>query len=98
LAKRLVSRRFLPPDPHVEEPYRLTPRLALRVGLLGMVALAAESRRYLWSRPRRWVLRHGAPYPWRARLALGLYGALVLRSTVFGDPIFWNLLWEAGPA
>ncbi|WP_432906406.1 peptidase M50 [Micromonospora matsumotoense] len=42
--------------------------------LLGMVALAAESRRYLWSRPRRWVLRHGAPYPWRARLALGLYG------------------------
>ena len=31
-------------------------------------------------------------------LALGLYAALVLRSVVFGDPIFWNLLWEAGPA
>ena len=31
-------------------------------------------------------------------LALGLYAALVLRSIVFGDPIFWNLLWEAGPA
>ena len=31
-------------------------------------------------------------------LALGLYAALVLRSLVFGDPIFWNLLWEAGPA
>ena len=30
-------------------------------------------------------------------LALGLYAALVLRSIVFGDPIFWNLLWEAGP-
>jgi len=31
-------------------------------------------------------------------LALGLYAALVLRSIVFGDPIFWNLLWDAGPA
>ena len=31
-------------------------------------------------------------------LALGLYSALVLRSIVFGDPIFWNLLWDAGPA
>ena len=31
-------------------------------------------------------------------LALGLYAALVLRSLVFGDEIFWNLLWEAGPA
>ena len=31
-------------------------------------------------------------------LALGLYAALVLRSIVFGDPIFWNLLWQAGPA
>ena len=31
-------------------------------------------------------------------LALGLYAALVLRSIVFGDPIFWSLLWEAGPA
>ena len=30
-------------------------------------------------------------------LALGLYAALVLRSLVFGDPIFWSLLWEAGP-
>ena len=31
-------------------------------------------------------------------LALGLYTALVLRSLVFGDEIFWSLLWEAGPA
>ncbi len=27
-----MSRRFLPPDPRVEEPYRVTPRLALRIG------------------------------------------------------------------
>ena len=31
-------------------------------------------------------------------LAVGLYAALVLRSLVFGDEIFWSLLWEAGPA
>ena len=30
MAKRNLSRRFLPPDPHVAEPYRLTPKLALR--------------------------------------------------------------------
>jgi penicillin-binding protein 2 len=51
LAKRVVSRRFLPPDPHVAEPYRLTPRLALRVGLLGMLALAVFAVLFLrlWS-------------------------------------------------
>jgi penicillin-binding protein 2 len=51
LAKRVLSRRFLPPDPRVEEPYRLTPRLALRVGLLGMVAVAVFITLFLrlWS-------------------------------------------------
>jgi penicillin-binding protein 2 len=51
LAKRSLSRRFLPPDPNVIEPYRLTPRLALRVGLLGMVALAVFAALFLrlWS-------------------------------------------------
>jgi penicillin-binding protein 2 len=51
LAKRVVSRRFLPPDPRAEEPYRLTPRLALRVGLLGMVAIAVFATLFLrlWS-------------------------------------------------
>ena len=33
------GRRFLPPDPRVEEPYLLTPRMALRVAILGAVAL-----------------------------------------------------------
>jgi penicillin-binding protein 2 len=51
LAKRVLSRRFLPPDPNVEEPYRLTPRLALRVGLLGVVAVAVFATLFLrlWS-------------------------------------------------
>jgi exopolysaccharide biosynthesis polyprenyl glycosylphosphotransferase len=30
-------------------------------------------------------------------LALGLYSALVLRNLVYGDTIFWNLLWREGP-
>src|SRR6266511_3192337 len=51
LAKRLLSRSFLPPDPHVQEPYRLTPKLALRVGLLGTLALAVFAVLFLrlWS-------------------------------------------------
>jgi len=51
LPKRVLSRRFLPPDPRTEEPYRLTPRLALRVGLLGMVAVAVFGALFLrlWS-------------------------------------------------
>jgi penicillin-binding protein 2 len=51
LAKRNLSRRFLPPDPHAVEPYRLTPKLALRVGILGMLALAVFATLFLrlWS-------------------------------------------------
>ena len=33
------NRGFLPPDPRVEEPYRFTPQLALRIGILAAVAL-----------------------------------------------------------
>ena len=40
-ARRPGSSRFLPPDPRVEEPYRFTPQLALRIGILGAVALVA---------------------------------------------------------
>jgi penicillin-binding protein 2 len=36
---RSSSRRFLPPDPAVEAPHRLTPGLAVRVGVLGTVAV-----------------------------------------------------------
>ena len=37
--RRAPSGRFLPPDPRVVEPHRLTPQLALRVAILGGVAL-----------------------------------------------------------
>jgi penicillin-binding protein 2 len=51
LAKRVLSRRFLPPDPRVAEPYRLTPKLAVRVGILGMLAIALFAVLFLrlWS-------------------------------------------------
>jgi penicillin-binding protein 2 len=49
--RRSPSGRFLPPDPKVREPYRLTPQLALRVGVLGVVALIAFGVLFfrLWS-------------------------------------------------
>ncbi len=37
--RRSLSQRFLPPDPKSQEPYRLTPGLAVRVGVLGVAAL-----------------------------------------------------------
>jgi penicillin-binding protein 2 len=49
--RRTPSGRFLPPDPRVREPYRLTPQLALRVGVLGVLALVAFGVLFfrLWS-------------------------------------------------
>ena len=48
---RSSSQRFLPPDPRVREPHRLTPQLALRVGILGAVALLVFTVLFLrlWS-------------------------------------------------
>ena len=54
------SRRFLPGDPRVSEPYRLTPQLALRVAVLGFLALALFAVLFL----RLWALQvlSGARY------------------------------------
>ena len=38
---RAPSRRFLPPDPRVAEPYRLTPQLAFRIAILSTIVLIA---------------------------------------------------------
>jgi penicillin-binding protein 2 len=54
LAERVTpSRRFLPGDPRVSEPYRLTPQLALRVAVLGFFALALFGVLFL----RLWALQ-----------------------------------------
>ncbi len=51
--RRSPSGRFLPPDPRVAEPYRFTPQLALRVGVLGAIALAIFAVLFL----RLWALQ-----------------------------------------
>lgn len=48
-----APRRFLPPDPRVEEPYLLTPQLALRVAILAFLALAVFAVLFL----RLWALQ-----------------------------------------
>ena len=55
--RRNTSTRFLPPDPTVSAPYRLTPGLALRVGVLGVVALAVFAVLFfrLWSLQVLWA-------------------------------------------
>ena len=45
--------RFLPPSPNVEEPFRVTPKLALRVAILGMLALGIFAILFL----RLWALQ-----------------------------------------
>lgn len=47
------SGRFLPPDPRVVGPYRLTPQLALRLAILGAVALVVFAILFL----RLWALQ-----------------------------------------
>src|SRR5579862_5457387 len=47
------SGRFMPGDPRVSEPYRLTPQLALRMAILGFVALALFAVLFL----RLWALQ-----------------------------------------
>ncbi len=46
-------RRFLPGDPRVEEPYRLTPQLAFRVAMLGFLAVGVFAVLFL----RLWALQ-----------------------------------------
>ncbi|HET9545573.1 MAG TPA: penicillin-binding protein 2 [Gaiellaceae bacterium] len=51
---------FLPPDPRVEEPYRLTPQLAVRIAIIGVVAIALFGALFF----RLWALQviSGAEY------------------------------------
>ena len=48
-----TPKRFLPPDPRVEEPYRLTPQLAFRVAIMGFLALTIFAVLFL----RLWALQ-----------------------------------------
>jgi penicillin-binding protein 2 len=50
---RSKSRRFLPPDPRTESPYRVTTQIAVRLGVLGAIALGAFAVLFL----RLWALQ-----------------------------------------
>ena len=52
---------FLPPDPKVEEPYLLTPRMAMRVAILGGIALIVFGVLFL----RLWSLQILSPDKYR---------------------------------
>ena len=45
--------RFLPPDPKVAEPYRVTPQMAIRIAVVGVVAVALFAVLFF----RLWALR-----------------------------------------
>src|SRR6476661_2434085 len=53
LPRQRGPRSFLPGDPRVEEPYRLTPQTALRVAILGFLALSVFAVLFL----RLWALQ-----------------------------------------
>ncbi len=55
--------RFLPPDPRVSQPYLLTPRMALRVAIMGAVALVAFGVLFL----RLWSLQVLAATKYRSQ-------------------------------
>ena len=50
---RSKSQRFLPPDPRAESPYRVTTQIALRLGVLGAVAIGVFAVLFL----RLWALQ-----------------------------------------
>ena len=47
------SDRFLPPDPRVEEPYRFSPKMAIRIAVLGVLAVAVFALLFF----RLWALQ-----------------------------------------
>jgi penicillin-binding protein 2 len=51
-SSRAAGGTFLPPDPRVEEPYRLTPQAALRIAVLGGIVLLLFGALFL----RLWAL------------------------------------------
>src|SRR5919108_6053324 len=53
LADKQHPRTFLPRDPRVVEPYRMTPKLALRLAILGALALGVFAVLFL----RLWALQ-----------------------------------------
>ncbi len=93
--------RFLPPDPRVSKPYLLTPRMALRVAIMGAVALVAFGILFL----RLWSLQVLAATKYRGEAQsnqirtisleaprgpiLDSHGAPLVENTVSNSVVVW---------
>jgi penicillin-binding protein 2 len=92
---------FLPPDPKVEEPYLLTPRVAMRVAILGGFALIAFGVLFL----RLWSLQILSPDKYRTAAVenqlrrdsieaprgtiVDRYGRVVVRNVLSTAVVVW---------
>jgi penicillin-binding protein 2 len=93
--------RFLPPDPRVSQPYLLTPKMALRVAIIGAVALVAFGILFL----RLWSLQVLAATKYRGEAQnnqirtipleaargpiLDSYGRTLVENTVSNVVVVW---------
>jgi penicillin-binding protein 2 len=93
--------RFLPPDPRVSQPYLLTPKMALRVAIVGAVALVAFGVLFL----RLWSLQVLAATKYRSEAQnnqvrtipveaprgpiLDRNGNVLVRNTVSNAVVVW---------
>ncbi len=68
--------RFLPPDPRVSQPYLLTPKMALRVAIVGAVALVAFGILFL----RLWSLQVLAATKYRGEAQLNQIRTISLEA------------------
>jgi penicillin-binding protein 2 len=68
--------RFLPPDPRVSQPYLLTPKMALRVAIIGAVALVAFGILFL----RLWSLQVLAATKYRGEAQLNQIRTISLEA------------------
>ena len=71
------SRPFLPPTAGVAEPFRLTPQLALRLAILGGIAIAVFG--ILFTLLFVWLVRLRSRHVWGALVVLGV---LAVQMTV----------------
>lgn len=103
LASGRRSRRFLPGDPRVAEPYRLTPQLALRVAILGFVAVAVFAVLFL----RLWALQVLSGNKYRVEATANRVRTIQIEAprgdilardgqVLVGNTVGWSLeLWPA---
>ena len=89
----MASGTFLPPDPRVEEPYRLTPQAALRVAVLGGIVLLVFGALFL----RLWALEILSGHQYlRVAQDNQLRTIRVEAAAYRGKPVYFNIVapWD----